>query len=320
MMNRSDLLSRVAAIGAAQLISKSPANVGAAIEAANIITTLAGRTGGTASSAGAGAVLAGLSGIGAAGATVLTPSVPSAPVTSPLPAAASAPAMPSAPAPATAVQASGSETLQAGDPSRLSTDCTNKWLVITVDRHTKVEFGRVWDCTLGHLRMELWDSRDAGSGDLIMSCHTVERGAARNQRTSNSATMILAGEDYGINIHAGQVMKTYNFVAQNGSEDRKPRPALAVYGTGLGAVGARTGICIHHGSSHRWSVGCILLTPTPGSASGDRWRFALAPSHDTQMEFRRHVLTFAGLSTARSPAASGARRLDRVRLIIRESF
>lgn len=344
-MEKSDLLAGIAGVATLGAIIKPDARVSEVVETANIIATLSGKNsmGGMlpAAAGNIGDVLRMVSDLGGrlpslipmqtpSGAQMpggsampsvqtppFVPTSPAAPASIPAsstPPAAATPSQTPAPAPASA------EPGQSADPGKLSQDCTNKWLAIIVDRTKKEEFGGVWDCTLGKLRMELWDSRDAGSGDLIMECYTIERGAAKNQRTSGSATMILAGEDYGINIHAGSKMKTYNYKVQDKRTNITPRPALAVYGTGFGAVGARTGICIHHGSNHRWSVGCILLSPTPGARSGNRWAFPMAPSCDTQMEFRRHVLTFAGLSTARSPAGSGVKKLDRVRLIVRECF
>lgn len=56
---------------------------------------------------------------------------------------------------------------------------------------------RKWSCSRcrdGCLRfgMEFWDIRDAGSGDLVMDRHRVERSAARDQRVAKTETMILA--------------------------------------------------------------------------------------------------------------------------------
>lgn len=333
-MDKSELLVGIAGIAALGAIAKPNSRVSDVIETANIIAGLSGRNGlgGTLPRAvsGLGDTLRAIRDMGGSlppliptggGAAVADlPTTPSAGIS----AGGQVPPAPaiSAPVPAAAAPATEppSGTGQAADPGKLSTDCTDKWLVITIDRTQKQEFGGVWECTLGQLRMELWDKRDSGSGDLIMECYTVERGADRNQRVAQTATMILAGDDYGINIHAGEVMSTYNYRVQDKVNNIKPRPALAVYGTGFGAVGARSGICIHHGSSHRWSTGCILLTPTTGERSGGRWVFPLAPSCDTQMEFRKNVLTFAKMPTSRVYSQGGARKLDRVRLIIRECF
>ncbi len=344
MMEKSDLLAGIAGLASFGGIAKPDARVSEIIETANIIAALSGKNamggmlpaaagnlgdvvrmirdwGGSLPSLipmGGGSGFTGLPGFSgapvAADSLVPRTSVPAAPNVTPAATPATPPAAQATPA------AEPAATDQTADPSKLSQDCTNKWLVITIDRTKKEEFGGVWECTLGQLRMELWDSKDAGSGDLIMECYTVERGAARNQRVAETKTMIVAGDDYGINIHNGDAMKTYQYKVQDKKTNIKPRPALAVYGTGFGAVGARSGICIHHGSSHTWSVGCILLTPTTGERSGARWTFPLAPSCDTQMEFRKNVLTFAKLSTARTPVGSPPKKLDRVRLIIRECF
>lgn len=343
MMDKSDLVSGIAGFAALGAILKPDPRVSEVIETASIIAALSGKNAmGGALPAAVGnlgdvvrmvrewdGALPSLIPMGGGSATGGVPGFSGAPVTmggvvptnAPAPSMpAAVPAAPAATPPAATPPAAQSASGQTADPSKLSQDCTNKWLVITIDRTKKEEFGGVWECTLGQMHMELWDSKDAGSGDLIMECYTVERGAARDQRVKDTATMILANEDYGINIHDGTQMRTYGYKVQDGVHNIKPRPALAVYGTGFGKVGARDGICIHHGSSHGWSLGCILLTPTPGERSGGRWRFPLAPSCDTQVEFRKNVLTFAKLSTARTPAGSPQKRLERVRLRIRECF
>lgn len=220
--------------------------------------------------------------------------------------------------------------------------CENKWLIITVTRHTKVTFTRTgtrkdrngvsreyeyeyWDCTLGDMKMEVCDTQDAESGDLIFSCHTVERGAeggARKQRTAESKRMIHADDVHGVNIHNRTRIKTYKYVRQNAAYNLRPRAGLGVYGNGFSVVsGTRTGVAIHHGSTNTWSVGCILLTNEVGAKSGGRWRFGIAQSYQTLLMFRQKLLMFCAMTTARQPATVPPdQRLQRVKLKIVETF
>lgn len=234
--------------------------------------------------------------------------------------------------------------------------CLGKWLIVTITRHTKVKFdnwisykgddGKIvldkngkpkkinkplWDCTLGDLKMELCDSQDSESGEIIFSCHTVERGARNGiedqKKTKNgsaAAPMVYAPDVHGINIHVGSGTKirTYKYVKQNDATNQKPRAGLGVYGDGISNVsGGRLGICIHHGTTHRWSIGCILLTSDPGKKDGARWCFGGKQSYQTVLNFREKVLDFSQLTTARVPKSTpGVKRLEQVKLKIVETF
>lgn len=203
----------------------------------------------------------------------------------------------------------------------LDADCKNKWLVITITRHTKHNFGGRWDCTVGTLKMELWDTENAGSGKLVFQCDTSERGGPASTAFSSSANrpgyahynafMIVARDTYGLAPHSTKKYKTYGY---SKAYLAKARPGIAIYGTGSGAMDRRDGVLIHAGTNHRWSVGCIVLHRN-GSVSGGRFAFAQGPSVNALLEFLEKIHQFAGKSSLPLQA-----RIPRVKLRIRESF
>lgn len=207
------------------------------------------------------------------------------------------------------------------DVSALECPCDDKWLVITITRHTKHNFGGRWDCTVGDLKMELWDTENAGSGTLVFECLTSERGgpgeAAFNYSSNGpnyayyNQYMIVARDSYGLSPHSTVNYKTYGYST---AYLNKPRPGIAIYGTGSGSMDRRTGVLIHPGTSHTWSVGCIVLH-RDGSVSRGAYRFDQSVSVNAVLEFLEKIHTFAG----KSKLPIGA-RIPRVKLRIRENF
>lgn len=202
----------------------------------------------------------------------------------------------------------------------MSCPCDDKWLVITITRHTKHEFGNRWDCTVGDLEMEIWDEEDSGSGPLVFKCLTSERGgpAHADFHYNNNNTgryMIVARDSYGVAPWSGGKYKTYNYsTGARTSGTTKPRPGISVYGSSAGAMDLRSAVLIHMGSSHKWSVGCIVLHKS-GSVSNGKYRFNLAESYDTVEEFLGKIHEFK----ATDKLTIGA-KIPRVRLIIKETF
>lgn len=207
------------------------------------------------------------------------------------------------------------------DVDDLDADCKDKWLVITITRHTRHEFGGRWDCTVGSLEMELWETEDAGTGKLVFQCDTSERGgpastafdsrANRPGYAHHNAYMIVARDNYGLSPHSTGNYRTYNY---SQAYLQKPRPGIAIHGTGSGAMDRRDGVLFHAGTHHRWSVGCIVLHRN-GRVSGNRFEFAQGPSVNALLEFLEKIHQFAGQS--RLPIAA---RIPRVKLRIREAF
>lgn len=202
----------------------------------------------------------------------------------------------------------------------MSCPCEDKWLVITITRHTKHEFGKRWDCTVGDLIMEVWDKEDSGSGPLVFKCKTSERGgpahADFHYKNNNTGRYIIVARDsYGVAPWSGGKYKTYSYsTGARSSGAVTPRPGISVYGSSAGAMDKRSAVLIHMGSSHRWSVGCIVLHKS-GSVSGDRYRFDLAESYDTVVEFLQKIHEFKGTAKLTIRA-----KIGRVKLIIKENF
>lgn len=262
---------------------------------------------------------------GAPAAPPAAPAAPTAPATAP----ATSP-RPEARPEATPTEAA-TDAADAADDAEIEdvcSRCADKYLLITVERHTKKNYGGVWDRTLGDLTMEIIDMpRDPkGSGQTVFTCKTVERGAPngiRGMRTGESRHMVAAEDVTGVNMHQRSRIRTYGYVTQNGSYNLRPRAGLGVFGNGNSVVsGTRTGVAWHHGSHHRWSVGCILLTQEAATKGSDnKWRFGIAQSYATTLEFREKCLTFVELPTARNPSpVPPERKLERVIVRIEESY
>ena len=219
--------------------------------------------------------------------------------------------------------ATADQGVSAGDRevSDLECPCEDKWLVVTITRHTKHNFGGRWDCTVGDLKMELWDSENAGSGKLVFECQTSERGGPGEPafRYSSNGTgyayrnqyMIVARETYGLSPHSTSNYRTYDYKT---SYLDKPRPGIAVFGTGSGAMDLRDGVLIHAGTSHTWSVGCIVVH-RDGQVSNGAYRFDKDVSVNALLELLEKIHTFAGKS--KLPLSA---RIARVRLRILENF
>lgn len=207
------------------------------------------------------------------------------------------------------------------EAGELECPCENKWLVITITRHTKHNFNNRWDCTVGDLKMELWETEDAGSGSLVFECQTSERGGPGVAAFSSSSNgpnyayynqyMIVARETYGLAPHNTGNYKTYNYST---SYLTKPRPGIAVYGTGSGAMDKRTGVLIHAGTSHTWSVGCIVVH-RDGAVSNGAYRFDKDVSANALLDMFEKIHSFTGQS--KMPVGA---RIARVRLRILENF
>jgi hypothetical protein len=221
------------------------------------------------------------------------------------------------------LQAAASDTaaLAARDVEDLTCPCDDKWLVVTITRHTKHIFGGRWDCTVGTLEMELWDTEEAGSGKLVFTCATSERGGPATPDFVGESNgpgyqyqnqYIIVGRDtYGLSPHSTTNYKTYGYQT---AFPAKPRPGIAIYGTGSGAMDRRGGVLIHAGTSHTWSVGCIVIH-RDGAVDGNRYRFDGTVSYNTLLEFFEKIHDFKQVNTL--PIG---RRIDRVKLRIRESF
>lgn len=207
------------------------------------------------------------------------------------------------------------------EAGELECPCDDKWLVITITRHTKHNFGGRWDCTVGDLKMELWETEDAGSGQLVFECDTSERGGPAvaafdydsngEGYTYHNQYMIVARESYGLSPHSTTNYKTYGY---NTAYLAKPRPGIAIYGTGPGSMDRRSGVLMHPGTQHTWSVGCIVLH-RDGAVSGGAFQFNKDVSVNAMLEMLEKIHTFAG----KSKLSNGV-RIDRVRLRILEEF
>lgn len=199
--------------------------------------------------------------------------------------------------------------------------CEDKWLVITIERNTKHQFGGRWDCTLGDLKMEIWEEEHSGSGALVFECKTSERGGPANADffynsngpgySLHNQYMIMPSEDYGLSAPSTSNYKTYRYRTDFPT---KPRPGIAIYGSGPGAMDRRTGVLIHAGSHHRWSVGCIVLH-LDGAVANGRYEFNATTSYNTLLTFLRKIHEFTGVSSH----GTGV-RIANVRLIVRENF
>ncbi|WP_395344321.1 hypothetical protein PN836_006005 [Ningiella sp. W23] len=202
--------------------------------------------------------------------------------------------------------------------------CDDKWLVVTIERNIKHNFGGRWDCTVGDLKMEIWDSEDSGSGTPIFRCKTSERGGPANadfhyrtneRQGSNyqyyNQFLIMPSDDYGLSAHRTTNYKTYGY---NTTYLQKPRPGIAIYGSSSGAMDRRTGVLIHAGSHHRWSVGCIVLHSS-GEVRDGRYRFDQTSSVNTLLTFLEKLHEFTGESRH-----SLGVKIDRVKLIVQENF
>lgn len=226
-------------------------------------------------------------------------------------------------APADQSAASVDREVRASDRgiSELECPCGDKWLVITITRHTKHNFGGRWDCTVGDLKMELWDSEHAGSGTLVFECQTSERGGPGEpafRYTSNRPNyryhnqyLIVARETYGLSPHDTTNYRTYDYST---AYLNKPRPGIAIYGSGSGVMDNRDGVLLHAGTSHTWSEGCIVLH-RDGEVSGGAYRFNKDVSVNALLEMLEKIHNFAGSS--KLPLSA---RVPRVRLRILESF
>jgi len=202
-------------------------------------------------------------------------------------------------------------------------DCENKWLIIKIERNTKHEFGGRWDCTVGDLKMEIWDEEDSGSGSLVFECKTSERGGPAEPDFYGEANgsgyryfnqyLIMPSDNYGISAHRSGREKYYTYRYNTNYLDR-PRPGIAIYGTGSGAMNRRSGVLIHAGTSHTWSVGCIVLH-TDGEVRDGAYRFDKTSSVNTLLTFLRKIHEFTGEST--HPIGV---KMRHVKLIITESF
>lgn len=207
-----------------------------------------------------------------------------------------------------------------GEVEEMCAPCADKWLAITITRHTQHKFGGRWDCTIGDLKMEIWDEEDSGSGKLVFECKTSERGGpahadfvgAGKKAAELAPFMIMARDNYGLAPHASGSYRTYGY---NKSYLNKPRPGIAIYGNkGSGAMDERTGVLIHAGTSHRWSVGCIVLHKN-GAISDGQYRFDKMTSVNTLLSFFEKIHEFSGKNKL-----PFYQKIDRLRLIIKESF
>ena len=171
--------------------------------------------------------------------------------------------------------------------------CEDKWLVITITRHTKKTFSGKWDCTLGDLKMEIWDDEDSGVGKELFTCKTSERGGPAHddfhyKDNNTERYMIIARETYGLAAWAGERYKTYGHCSRQSlvtNWKTIPRPGISVYGNRAGAMDLRTAIVMHCGSSHGWSKGCVVLYRGNETESAGRVRFDLGQSYDTVVQY-----------------------------------
>lgn len=256
-----------------------------------------------------------------------TPAVPATPIGDPLQMPTNAEAAPVELEGETEAASGTEQAIQEAEVQEVEEvcqDCENKWLIIKIERNTKHEFGGRWDCTVGDLKMEIWDEEDSGSGSLVFECKTSERGGPANADFSYSENkaqganyayynqyMIMPSENYGISAHSTTNYKTYRY---NTAYLSKPRPGIAIYGSGSGAMNRRTGVLIHAGTNHRWSVGCVVLH-ADGAVRDGRYRFDQTSSVNTLLTFLRKIHEFTGQST--HPIGA---KMRHVKLIITESF
>ncbi len=220
--------------------------------------------------------------------------------------------------------ASAAEDAETQNVEEVCQSCEDKWLVVTIERNTKHNFDGRWDCTVGDLKMEIWNSENSGTGPVVFRCKTSERGGPANANfrySSNSAQganyeyfnqyMIMPSEDYGLSAHSTNNYKTYGY---NTNYLTKPRPGIAIYGSGSGAMDRRTGVLIHPGTHHRWSVGCVVLHAS-GEVRDGRYRFDKTSSVNTLLTFLEKIHDFTGESRH-----SIGVKIERVKLIINENF
>ena len=230
--------------------------------------------------------------------------------------------------------------------------CDDKWFVMTVTRkiksyrangesfyaprssyagprcEEKVISGKTkyWNATIGTAKLEIWNSENAGSGELVETYRTLERGgpadAAFHYDTASAAGKVtsmndmmfpfmIRGGEYYLSFHQGGKYKSSpGTTMANGN-----RPGIGISQSGHAAMDRRTGVLFHLGSRLRWIVGCCLLIKEGDSISGVDMTFNFANSFEVTNRFISMARDFAN-----SDGGTHGERVPRSKVIFRSDY